>query len=376
VLFPVDCGGPTTKASIENGSVMRRETFDSLELSGAIHLHTTFSDGGVSYPVLIAAAKEVGLDYVVVTDHASLGGRKAGYEGFSDKLFICVGYEHNDTGNINHYLALGCDTVVNYHDTPQGYIDRIKAQGGIGFIAHPVEVRHYFDKYPPYPWTEWSATGFDGIELWNQMSDWLENLRSRLHFVKLFYPRRFLVEVKKELLARWDSLNRQRFVSGIGGVDAHTMEMRFGPFRFIIFPIKVELKGIRTHVYVERALPQDDPAAAKAMLLCALRNGNGFVCNYRRGNAGGTRIFLVDADGRALPPGLPPKAPALPGHLFVTVPEKATVHLVRNGERVAVAGGRNAEFAISSDGVYRIEVYKGKYAWIYSNPFPVGHYPL
>ena len=366
----------TPGRSMENERDTKRATFDCVELCGAIHLHTTFSDGGVHYPALIAAAKDVGLDYIVVTDHASLEGRNAGYDGFSDKLLVCVGYEHNDANNINHYLALGCNTVVNYHETPQGYIDRIKAQGGIGFIAHPIEVRHYFDNYPPYPWKEWNATGFDGIELWNQMSDWLENLRSRLHFVKLFYPRRFLVEVKKELLARWDNLNRQRFVSGIGGVDAHSMKMRFGPFWLTIFPIKVELKGIRTHVYLDRSLPQDDAAAAQAMLLAALGNGNGFVSNYRRGNAQGTRIFLVDAKGRVCPPGLSTDEPKLPGRLIVSIPEKAAMRLVRNGEHVAEAGGRNAEFGISSGGVYRIEVYKGKYAWIYSNPFPVGRYPL
>ncbi len=361
---------------MENERDTKHATFNCVELCGAIHLHTTFSDGGVHYPALIAAAKEVGLDFIVVTDHASLEGRNAGYEGFSGKLLVCVGYEHNDANNINHYLALGCDTVVNYRETPQGYIDRIKAQGGIGFIAHPIEVRHYFDKYPPYPWKEWDATGFDGIELWNQMSDWLENLRSRLHFVKLFYPRRFLMEVKKELLARWDNLNRRRFVSGIGGVDAHTMKMRLGPFRLTIFPIKVELKGIRTHVYLDRSLPQDDAAAAQAMLLTALGNGNGFVSNYRRGNAQGTRIFLVDAEGRSRYPGLAADEPKLPGRLVVSIPEKAAVRLVHNGKHVAEAGGRNAEFAISSSGVYRIEVYKGKYAWIYSNPFPVGRYPL
>jgi hypothetical protein len=350
--------------------------FSYRELCGAIHLHTTFSDGGVDFPVMIDTAREVGLDYIVVTDHASLRGKDAGYEGFSGDLFVCVGYEHNDKANSNHYLALGCNTVIAYQDEPQGYIDRIKTAGGIGFIAHPIEKRHYFKKYPPYPWTEWNANGFDGIELWNQMSDWLENLRSWLNFMRLFYPRRFLLEIRRELLARWDTMNRSRFVSGIGGVDAHSMKVRLGIFCFTIFPIKVELKGIRTHLYCDSPLPKDDAAGAKMRLLDALKNGRGFISNYRRGDAKGTELYLLDGNGRCLPPGNMETDITLPARIMVNLTEPALVKLVLNGECVNERKGQKTEFSITSRGLYRIEVYKGKYAWIYSNPFPVGRYPL
>jgi hypothetical protein len=351
-------------------------TFPIKEICGAIHLHTTFSDGGVDYPVLINTAKTVGLDFIVVTDHSSLGGRDAGYEGFQGDLFVCVGYEHCDSGNINHYLAIGCDSVTGAHESPQEYINSIRAGGGIGFIAHPIEKRHYFEKYPPYPWTAWNAQGFDGIELWNQMSDWLENLRSWLNFIRLFYPRRFLVEIPGELLARWDTLNRTRFVSGIGGVDAHTMKMRFGLFHFTVFPIKVELKGIRTHIYLEKPLPKNDIARAKAIFLEALKNGRGFISNYRRGDAKGTKIFLQDSAGRCIPPGGNSGDVALPARITVQCNESVQVRLIYNGRRIGVREGKDVEFPVTANGLYRIEVFKGKYAWIYSNPFPVGLYPL
>jgi len=89
------------------------------ELCGAMHLHTTFSDGSVDFPALIACAKEVDLDFIVVTDHLSLKGREMGYEGFSDDLFVFVGYEHNDVDNLNHYLVLGTENVVRVHDKPR-----------------------------------------------------------------------------------------------------------------------------------------------------------------------------------------------------------------------------------------------------------------
>jgi hypothetical protein len=346
------------------------------ELCGALHLHTTFSDGSVDFPALIASAKEVGLDFIVVTDHLSLKGREKGYEGFSDDLFVFIGYEHNDINNLNHYLVLGTDIVVRVHDKPQKYIDAIKKKNGIGFIAHPVEKRHYFKDYPAYPWNDWNVQGFDGIELWNQMSDWLEKLKSWLNFFSLFYPRRFLVSAEKDILRRWDEYNRDVFKSGIGGVDAHTMKIKLWLFQLTIFPIKVELKGIRTHVYLSEPMPKSDGGKARELLLDALKNGRGFITNFRRGNAKGTRIFIEYSNGLTSFPG--PQAPEgiLPAFLRVQLVDKAEIRFIKNGKIVHTAMGLCEEFKIVDKGLYRIEVFKGNNAWIYSNPFPVGTYPL
>jgi hypothetical protein len=353
-----------------------RPFFPFTELCGALHLHTTFSDGGVTFPEMIAAAKDVGLDYIVVTDHMTLLGKESGFEGFADNVFVCVGYEHNDANNKNHYLVIGTDSVVHYQDDPQGYIDRVKSCGGIGFMAHPIEKRHYFEAYPPYPWTEWNVTGFDGIELWNQMSDWLENLRSRLHFMRLFYPRRFLFEIRKELLERWDSLNRTRFVSGIGGVDAHSMKIKLGILPLTVFPIKVELKGIRTHLYFDGPLPPDDPAKAKSMILEALKKGRGFISNYRRSDAKGAQILIEYGEGRAAWPGMADEEIKLPACIRVRLPKRATICLVKNGAYIDKRNNDAADFNVKSKGLYRIEAWRGKHAWVYSNPFCVGGYPL
>jgi hypothetical protein len=325
---------------------------------------------------MIDAAKQVSLDYLVITDHMTMKAREQGLEGFSGKLFVCVGYEHNDTINQNHYLAIGAQTVVKPFGKPQEYIDKIKEQGGIGFLAHPLEKRNFFTKYPPYPWTAWDATGFDGLELWNQMSDWLENLKCWLDFIRLFYPRRFLKQIEPDMLAKWDLLNKDRFVSGMGGVDAHTQKIWFGFIPLTIFPIKVELKGIRTHLYFNQTLPSKDPACAKTMLLSALKNGRGFISNYRRCDARGTQIMLHAADGTCHAPGIPEKEVVLPAQLMVKIPQQATIKLIKNGNHVDTISGTSAEFSISSNGLYRIEVFRGSYGWIYSNPFCVGRYPL
>ena len=363
-----------------------------IDVCGCIHIHTTFSDGGCSYPALIKAAQKAGLDFIAVTDHMDMTALRDGRQGLHDRLFVIVGYEHNDAQNLNHYLAFGTPDTVKGVTEPQEYIDRVKAAGGFGFLAHPAEKRDYFTDLPPYPWTKNDVSGFDGIEVWNQISEWMERLRGRKIFFpdrvmkfgaadavieagKLFFPNRLIGGAPQELLARWDEANRTRFVSGIGGVDAHTRKFSFGPLSYRIFPIKTELRGVRTHLYIDEAARRDESKIGGA-ILAAMRDGKGFISNFYRGDARGTRIFLRDANNAVEYPGRPVSALPLPLTLNADFPQKARIMLLRNGETVEETAGKSAAWTIEKTGVYRVEAYKGRRAWIYSNPFPVGEYPL
>ncbi len=347
-----------------------------VEIKGAVHIHTQYSDGDIEAREVISAAQTVGLDFLVFTDHMTLQAKNEGFEQFHNDLFTLVGYEHNDNQEKNHYLVFGVDAVEKEQDSPQKYIQKLKKAGGIGFLAHPSEVRNYFKKYPSYPWTDWSVTDFDGIEIWNQMSEWVENLRSWLSFIYIFYPRRFIQNAPINLLHRWDEYNRKQFVSGIGGVDAHTFHIKKGFIAFKIFPIKVELKGIRTHLYVDKEFCKRDFSTSKKIFLEAIKQGNGFISNFRRGDATGTVICLTTSDGKAFPPGKNREVVELPATFYVSIPDRAEINLIKNGRIVQQGKGTMVEFDVTDPGLYRIEIFKGKNAWIYSNPFPIGKYPL
>lgn len=349
--------------------------FSYKELCGTIHLHTKYSDGGVDYPTLQRTALEVGLNFIIVTDHMSLGGLKDGFEGIKDNLIVIVGYEHQDPDNLNHYLAIGVNEVFDQITDPQDYVNAIRDAGGIGFIAHPAEKRNYIGRFPPYPWTDWNVKGYDGLEIWNQMSEWVERLRSWYSIVKLLYPRRFLDTAPPELLQRWDSLNLNQFIAGIGGVDAHTRKFGKGICSFEVFPIKVELKGLRTHVYVPESTDLGDFEITKKALLNSLKNGNSYISNFRRGDAFGSLIMMALTDGSVVPPGKQDRY-CQPESISVSLPEKADIRLLFNGTVIKTATGKLAYFKILDNGVYRVEVYRKEKAWIYSNPFPVGCYPL
>jgi hypothetical protein len=347
------------------------------ELCGVLHIHTVFSDGSLTFPGVIKAAGRAGLDFIIINDHMTLRGKQEGYEGFNGSLMVLVGYEHHDSSQLNHYLAIGVEKVEEGIDRPQAYIDAIKRDGGIGFLAHPMERRHYFKRYPPFPWTEWNVKGYDGIEIWNQMSEWVENLKKLTSFVNIFYPRRLMKTISPLLLSKWDELNRYEFVSGIGGVDAHTRRIGLKFLHVLeLFPINVELKGIRTHLLINEGLCYDNPKSARQIILNALRDGHGFVSNYRRGNAQNTRIFVKTSSGAILPPGKPSQPTFPPLDICTVFPVQCEIRLMRNGKPYQTAYGKTADFKVNDTGVFRIEAFVGKNAWIYSNPIPVGRYPI
>ena len=43
-------------------------------MSSDLHMHTTFSDGGLTPEKLVLAAKQAGLHYMAITDHDTVGG--------------------------------------------------------------------------------------------------------------------------------------------------------------------------------------------------------------------------------------------------------------------------------------------------------------
>jgi hypothetical protein len=340
------------------------------EICGALHLHTKFSDGGVDYPAMIKTAQILGLDFIITTDHMTLQGLQSGYEGFHDKLAVLCGYEHNDYNNLNHYLVMGVSRVFTDATEPQMYIDAVKENGGIGFLAHPAEKRKYMAAFPAYPWTTWDIDRFDGIEIWNQFSDWVEQLRTWKSVIRLCFPRRFIKRAPEDLLKKWDELNVSRYVSGIGGVDAHTKTYRKGIFTFRVFPIKVELKGIRTHLYIKDIKQDNTFGNHKRSILNSLKNGHSFISNFRRGDASGSTFSLITKSGTEYPPGNF-KYDATPAAIKVSIPKVAEIRLILNNKTIETVNAADITFAIKSAGVYRVEVYKKDAVWMYSNPFRV-----
>ena len=142
-------------------------------LRGNLHMHTTRSDGRLSYEEAVARYERAGYDFIAVTDHwvRSEKGTTAG------GMLLLSGCEYNigDTvqQGVYHIVGVGMETAPALERTeksPQRIIDEINAAGGVAILAHPA-------------WSLNSAedvarlTGLCGTEIYNTTSAVPPNVR-------------------------------------------------------------------------------------------------------------------------------------------------------------------------------------------------------
>jgi len=334
------------------------------EIVGAIHIHSTDSDGTKSIPEIARIGNKTGLDFLMFSDHMTLKSYQAGLEGLYGKTLVIIGYEIHDKENRNHYLAFNLKETLPFGLSPAEYVRKVKEKGGLGIIAHPDEIRKDLPKYPAYPWTDWEVDQFDGIEIWNQMSEWMEKLTKFNQLKMLFSPRKSLDSPTERILSKWDELNQKKRVCGIGAIDAHAHPYKIGPLKLTIFPYDVQFKSIRTHLILDQPLSSDFEKGKK-QILSAFLNCSAFASNFKRGEARG---FLFYAEGK--------KSIAKIGeeinleevnNLVVKTPSKAEIRLIHNGNMINITKSKELVYKTQEKGIYRIEAFKGDKGWIFSN---------
>jgi hypothetical protein len=341
------------------------------ELIGAIHMHSVFSDGSGEVEDIARFAGEARLDYILLTDHNTLRALKEDYEGWYNDTLLLVGCEINDKLNENHYLAFGITEAFSTRLSAKEYVKRVKDAGGIGFLAHPHEKRKHMVEHPPYPWTDWDVSDFTGIEVWNHMSEWMENLTEQNKYKSFIHPLKSIIAPPKETLLIWDKLNLTRKVVGIGGVDAHAhIYNLLGFVEVEVFPYKVLFKSIRTHLLIEEDLPRKNDERSlnsiKKIIYGALASGNSFFANDYLSDSKGFR-FYAEAGKKKYQMG---ETVEYSGKikLNIVVPSpKSEIKLIHNGILIETGEGESAKFVIKEPGVYRVEILHNKKSWIYSN---------
>jgi hypothetical protein len=352
------------------------------EYSGAIHIHSLYSDGTGKIEDIAKFADEAGLDFIIMTDHNTLKPKEDGYEKWISNVMVIIGYELNDINNKNHYLVFGLDKVVgslkdigngelgNRLSAP-GYVRQVKEGGGIGFLAHPDESRHHLPSHPPYPWTDTQTEDYTGIEIWNHMSEWVEGLNESNKLDRLLHPLKSINAPANETLKRWDRAALSRHVTGIGSVDAHAFKQNIlGFFELEVFPYKVLFKSIRTHVLVENEIKYNDEdnfEYDKRQVLDALRKGRCFIANSYYGNAKGFR-FTAEFDENVFHTGDTISSKNFENlKLRVSVPKTSIIKLIRNGEVINEHKGTKLTVNTDEPGIYRAECWEGNKGWIFSN---------
>jgi hypothetical protein len=340
------------------------------EYIGAIHIHSTYSDGTRPVSEIIEIAQQSGLDFMVLTDHFTLQPKRDGYEGWHDDLLVLVGYETADPEDNNHYLILDVDEEVSDgRSDPDEYLNGAKAAGGIGIIAHPDEERTN-PKHRPYPWKRWETEDFIGLEIWNYMSEWMEHLEDYNAIYNFVFPEKVVKYAPQRTLERWDRLNQKRFVPAIGGIDVHEHHHKIlGIFRVLIFPYERLFKRIRTHILTDTEFTKTLEKDKEVVYNCIVQ-GSSFISNYYRGNAKGFR-FYVEKDRRRFYSGSTLELNGAKLMLNIDLPLSGKIRLIKDGNVISEKSGKNYAYPIKESGVYRVEVFRKGGAWIYSNPISV-----
>ncbi len=339
-------------------------------IPGGFHIHTTYSDGQGSYPEIIAAAKAAGLQWLIITDHDSLGGKA--YEGWHDGVLVLVG--HEITPERNHCIALGVDYVIKREQAPQSFMDETYAQGGFNIIAHPEGVLGT-GSY----WEDWEVAGpraregkVVGLELWNVMSDWRAQKRrfpQWFHAPFYFLPKPFLLGPTVKTLAWWDKLNMAgKRTFGVGGLDAHAFPRKRLGQLLTIFPYRKLFETLTNYLVLEGPLDRDGKKG-KEQVFKALQEGRNYLVNRLYGDASKLQFMAVQGDKQwRMGDTVSLKA----GPLLLTAEAGSVTHLklVQNGKVIAQGIGK-LQREIKQPGIYRLEGRRWGQAWLYTNPLYV-----
>lgn len=342
------------------------------EYTGVVHIHTEHSfDAHGSLQEIVKTAENLHVDFICITDHRSLEVKRDIPSLKKTDIYLLIGYEMNDAGKNNHYLIFDIDEVFPLSMPADEYVHETRERGGTGFIAHPFEKRKSKRTLRTYMWTSWDVKDFDGIEIWNYISEWTDKLRIPWNVIpKALFPNTSIIKPKKQVLKKWDELNNNGMkIAGIGSVDSHGHKYSVGLFSMSFLPHKKLFGTIRTNIQTRQPLSTDN---AVSEILTYLKYGNSYIVNY------------THADPYMFYCGIESKASgnfALPGEeisikekelfLFIYLQQDCHVRIIHNGNTVHTEYRNKISFPIKEKGFYRIEVFIGLKGWLFSNPIYV-----
>ena len=345
-----------------------------------LHMHTRYSDGTGTHKDIANAAIKTGLDAIIVTDHNVLvNGVEGYYRVGRDRVLLLVGQEVHDQDRVpqkNHLLVFNANRdVAGLADDPQALINGVEEAGGLSFIAHPKDPEAPAFNETDISWEAWDVEGYNGIELWNGLSELKTVVPTKLHGAfYAFFPQFIGHGPISETIQRWDDLmSTGKRVVALGGSDAHALDMHMGPIHRIIFPYEFHFRTVNTHVFIPEPLT-GEIESDKKMIYEAIEKGHCFVAYDLPAP---TRGFVFRARGLEHSAIMGDEIPSKGGvTLHIHLPTKADITLLKDGIPIGtIRNKQTLTHNTSQPGVYRVEVHRSflgkKRGWIYSNPIYV-----
>jgi hypothetical protein len=327
------------------------------EIRGAYHVHTSRSDGRGTLAEVVRAAREAGLQFVVVTDHNVLSPEE---EGYRDGVLVVEATEVSTP--FGHVVALGVPRALTDEEREGDPLGAIVAHGGAAVVAHPF--------HPRRPFTGWDRGPWRGLEVVSNDTAWHAVVHDRavgkVALAALALPwdsaRSILTlaDSPDDELSRFDEELRKASVVPWGPRPAKVLLCAADAHGYPSY--RAAFEAFSMHVPV--ALSGDGARDARAVV-DALVGGKG-ACVFD-GEAPGRILRL----SRGRKPGTLEATPA-------ALLRGVTSVLVRDGvvvPHVVVAGPNAAGVVRCEDGCgpgnYRVELWRGPRPWIFTNPVAI-----
>ena len=187
------------------------------EYKGVFHMHSYWShDSRGVLNEILPAAKKAGYNFLFLSDHShsKLDTFPRSYHGVYDDIVFEAGTE----GGKSLMVTPMRSTVVDWSRDESVVINDLVSNDGLVIYVH-TEKPH-----------DWSNPDYQAMEIYNIHTDYLDgndgffSIIFNLLFNKSDYHHwvfRELYDDQVEILSNWDSLNKNRRIVGVAGVDAH-----------------------------------------------------------------------------------------------------------------------------------------------------------
>ncbi|MGO8672408.1 MAG: PHP domain-containing protein, partial [Capsulimonadaceae bacterium] len=241
------------------------------DYAGAVHVHSTYSDGIGTVDEIADAANQAGLDFVILCDHASLEAHTNRQDGWHGRTLVVVGTEV--TTDAGHLLALNVpDDYLPVTHEPGEAQRRIVDLGGIGFIALPCDLKDH--------WRDFSLRDSRmGLEVFNLSA--IARTKINLPAMALVWsgyrgnkPHKafhWVAARPDRELRLWDTLICEgrrlqgegapyNVVVSIGSIDAHGV-MKFAGRAYELPTYAEVFRTLRTHILLLEPLTSGDGAS-------------------------------------------------------------------------------------------------------------------
>ncbi len=190
------------------------------EYTGVTHAHSYWShDSRGSLKEILDGAKQAELDFIFFADHAhdKLDTFPRSFHGKFEGVIFEAGTETSGSYGGGMMLTPLREGILDLGIDEDSLIHQIVAQGGLVTYVHS-EKDH-----------DWNNPDYQAMEIYNIHTDLLDEdgilpfLLNHLVNGDKFrhWSYRELYDTQTDILTKWDRINQNRKVSGVGSVDAH-----------------------------------------------------------------------------------------------------------------------------------------------------------